>query len=241
MVYHQFIKMGTKCLFDKEGKVDYERLQQKAVEISQLEGQASLVVSGAIALGKKEEQEERANEQLSNQELRYFAAVGQPRLTEIYAEAFSHARIRVHELLVTNNDLRYGNKSIIQTIDDCLAKDVIALINYDDQRSYEEIRKDNDNLAADLLCLYGSERLIKLGCYAGFMDCKGILVPHINNITPEHYSWCKIKSNEGLGGFEATLDAAQKVLNAGKVMIVGSIYDPLKDVVEGKGTVFSRE
>jgi len=87
MIDHQIIKMGSACLFDDYGNINAWQLRQKAEAIKALDYvhniKTTLVVSGAIALGKREYGDERKNDWLTATELQRYACKGQIKLMKL--------------------------------------------------------------------------------------------------------------------------------------------------------------
>jgi glutamate 5-kinase len=233
------IKVGSSCLFDESGKINYSLLEKKAKEIESLPSKAFVVVSGAIALGKKRRHETRTNSELANVELESFASIGQPLLMDIYKKLFSSP---VAQLILTNNDLVHENH-IRDLIHHNLNDGILTLVNYNDCIDFKQLRKDNDTLAAQMLSYCDADKLIIFGTYDGFFDKKGRLIEEINRVDDNLYSLCNGKSKLGTGGFSTKLDAAKIVLKKDKEMIIGNIKYSVEDLINGdaKRTIFRNE
>jgi glutamate 5-kinase len=234
------IKIGSKCLFDESKNINYGLLNKKAKEIENLQYPCFIVGSGAIALGKMHEKDRRDNSEISNIELQGYASVGQKRLMILYSGIFDKT---VSQLLVTEEDLKHENH-----IRDLLYHNMqmkrITVVNYNDGVDFKQLRKDNDTLAAQLLCYTHAKRLIILGNgYDGFKDHDDKIIPMITEIHDTHYKLCNGKSKEGNGGFNTKLDAAKMVLSFGSEMIISNINYLLEDIISGncKRTVFRSE
>ncbi len=223
------IKIGSACLFDEQGRINHQLLHQKAREIERSTDDSVLVVSGAIALGKKRENEARKNAELSPVELQGYACRGQPELMKLYASFFARG---VSQLLVTTTDLQHPNH-VRDLIQHNLQKGRITVINYNDGVDFEQLRRDNDTLAATVLSYCNADRLIVLGHYNGFRDGDS-LIERVTVVDNSHYALCQGQSDHGNGGFATKLDAAKMVLKAGKEMFVGNISYELDDIIEGK-------
>jgi len=233
------IKIGYSCLFDNQGNINSYLLKQKGEEIEYLSNKAIVVVSGAIALGKKRRHETKSNDELSDVELESFASIGQPELMNIYSKAFSSP---VAQLILTNNDLVHRNH-IRDLVHHNLNGGIITLVNYNDCIDFNQLRKDNDTLAAQMLSYCDANKLIILGTYDGFFDKKGELIEEINCIDDKSYSLCNGKSKLGTGGFSTKLDAAKIVLKEDKEMIIGNIKYSIEDLINGnkRRTIFRPE
>jgi glutamate 5-kinase len=235
----QFIKIGSACLFDKSGKINYETLKRKAREIEQDKNNNVLVVSGAIALGMQSEHEKRDKNELSAQELQGYASLGQVFLMDLYKNLFTR---NISQLLVTEQELSQGD-SIRELLFENLRKGRLTLINYNDCIDFEELRKDNDTLAAEVMLYSRGDRLIILGeDYDGFKDSSGNLIERVRFIDDSIYAHCNGKSKLGNGGFRTKLDAAKRILEQDKEMIISNINSSLQDIIDGRArrTLFRR-
>ena len=231
----QIIKIGSACLFDKNGKINYSLLRKKAKEIESNNANTLLVISGSIALGKQMENETRSNDELSATELQGYASIGQIELMNLYQSIFSR---NIAQLLLTNQDLKHKNH-VKELLKHNIKQNRITIVNYNDGIDFEQLRKDNDTLAATLVTYINADRLIILGHYNGFLNKEQQVIPQIKTVTKAHYNLCEGLSEHGTGGFSTKLDAAKIILKAKKKMIIGNIEEPLKKVIEGKGTVFT--
>ena len=235
----QFIKIGSACLFNNDNSIAYSILKQKAREIESSEDYTVLVVSGAIELGKQLEKDSRNKSEMSAKELQGYASLGQIELMELYKSIF---RKQVAQLLVTEKELKQ-EKYIRELIYHNLSKNRITLINYNDCVDFEEIRKDNDSLAAEvMLHCYGDILIILGNDYNGFRDSSGNLIERVYSIDSNLYDCCKGKSKQGTGGFATKLDAARMILEKNKTMIVSNINYHLEDILNGtaKRTLFKK-
>ncbi len=232
------IKIGSACLFDANGDKDYATIGKKIYEITKSEDKAVLVVSGAIALAKQHFHDARQNSELEAKELQRYACIGQTMLMQFYMRFLGD---NTSQLLVTNTDLQYENH-VKELIEFNLQKGTHTIINYNDGVDFEEIKQDNDTLAARVLKTVGADRLIVLGRYDGFLDSEGKLIEEVSEVEDSHYGMCNGKSHHGNGGFTRKLDAAKIVLEAGKEMIIGNIDHKLDDLVNGyvKRTLFRK-
>lgn len=224
------IKIGSGCLFDSSGNVDYNTFRQKAEEIENLKYPIFIVGSGAIALGKQHENEKRRNFELSDVELQGYASVGQKKLMMLYSEIFNKT---VAQLLVTDEDLKHENH-IRDLLYHNMNKGRITIVNYNDGIDFKQLRKDNDTLAAQLLNFTNAKKLILLGKgYDGFYGRDKKIIPMITSVLDDHYLFCDGKSKDGNGGFKTKLDAAKIVMEYGAEMIVSNFSYSLERIISG--------
>ncbi len=227
----QFIKIGSGCLFDDNGEMNYRVLKSRAAEIEDSKDNNVLVVSGAIALGMYKEKDVRKKEELSASELQGYATVGQIYLMEFYRSLFNR---NVAQVLVTLDDLQKSN-CIQNLLLENFKRKRITLINYNDGVDFEELRKDNDTLAAEIMLYCNGGRLVILGKdYDGFRDNNGNIIGRVYSVDNTLYEYCKGKSNCGNGGFKTKLDAARKILEHQREMIVSNICFNLEDIISGR-------
>ena len=198
-----------------------------------------LVVSGAIALGMYYEHETRSKDQLSAMELQGYASFGQLLLMDFYR---SLLKGRICQVLVTERDLQ-KTEAIKNLIAQNLLQKRITLVNYNDSTDFEEIRKDNDTLAAEVMLHCNGTRLIILGHnYDGFRNSSGELVERVYGINETLYGYCNGKSRQGNGGFKTKLDAAKDILAQNKELIISNVNSTLEDIISGKAkrTLFKK-
>ena len=232
----QVVKIGTECVLGKNGLHD-ETIKMRAKEMQEIDSDEGiktiLVVSGAIGLGKAQCGNTEQNEDLSSIELQRYACIGQPALVRFYANAFEDI-YNVSQLLVTSKDLEKEGHVRDRIMDD-VKNDIVTLINYNDGIDFEELRQDNDTLAATVAKYINAKRLILLGKkYDGMLDSNKKLIEKVDYIDDNLYKMCNGVSNNGTGGFEVKLDAAKMLMEAGIEMIISNINYDLRDVVAGR-------
>ncbi len=226
----QIIKLGSACLFDEQGNVAFDTLRTKAKEIEEALDDVVLVVSGAIALGKMHDGETRKNADLTAVELQGYACLGQPKLMQLYSGLFT---TQVSQLLLTSQDLSSHEKHVSDLVYHNLKKRRITVVNYNDGVDFEQLRKDNDTLAATMLHCCGADRIVILGHYDGMLGADGQVISHVSAVSDDLYAMCRGVSTHGNGGFATKLDAAQQVLAEGKEMIIGNVKYRLNDILDG--------
>jgi len=222
------IKIGSGCLFDDKNRLNVKILKKKAREIENNFSKIVIVASGAIALGKRLENEKRSNDEINLVELQGYASIGQIALMRLYQKLFNR---KVSQILLTSSDLRYAN-NLKALIEENVRKNRITIINYNDTTDFSQLRKDNDVLSAKILSYIGADSLIILGKYNGFYD-KDKLIRRVRKIDKETYKLCNGKSKHGTGGFRTKLKAAEIVLKNNKKMIIGNINQNLSKLVNG--------
>ncbi len=211
-----------------------------------------MVSSGAMAAGR---------ETLGFPELPKFipakqmlAAVGQPRLMNVYTNLFGIYDVNVAQLLLTRLDLsdrrRYLNAR--NTLEALLAQKVIPIINENDTVATEEIRVgDNDNLSALVSNLIEADLLIMLTDKRGVFtadpdqDQEAELISEVKEeIIPDSLWKAAGKGSSGIGtgGMYTKIQAADLARRSGTRVVItkGSIPEVITRVVTGEalGTRF---
>lgn len=165
------VKVGSNVLVGQSaGPVDRHVFCGLVEELAALDGidgrRMFLVSSGAIAVARRELNDEGAvgHETISRKQA--LAAIGQPKLMHLYSAEFELYGKRVAQILVSPENLgareRFLNaRNTLRAIAEM--DDVIAIINENDTTSTAEIRiGDNDSLAAHTIPLIDADLLIIL-------------------------------------------------------------------------------
>jgi len=231
---HQIVKIGSACLFDEAGRIDYPVLATKAREIidyDQKHGTStSLVVSGAVALGRRILGESESEKPMDMQRQ---AGVGQLELMKRYAELFANYSRHVVPMLLTYNDLEHHPEDICRSVRNHTESGLYVIVNYNDATDFREVMYDNDKLAAELLTYCGSEQLIVLMReYNGIMDRKNV-IPVIEDTSQFMHCDNGGSSGYGRGGFTKKMEAGNMVIEAGARMIAGNVKSSLEGLVDG--------
>jgi len=250
------VKIGSSTLTAGSNELSKAQIVNLVGQIAQLKKngyQLILVSSGAMATGL---------ETLGYPELPKFipakqmlAAVGQPRLMNIYSDLFGIYDLTVAQVLLTRLDLsdrtRYLNAR--NTIEALLAQDLIPIINENDTVATEEIRVgDNDNLSALVSNLIEADLLIMLTDKQGLFtadpdqDKDAVLIQEVNEERIPDTLWKaagKSSSKTGTGGMYTKIQAADLARRSGTRVVItnGSTPEVILRVVAGDplGTQFS--
>ncbi len=246
------IKIGSNVLAQNNEGLDLKSIEQLTRQISILNKQGIeiiLVSSGAVAAGRSLITLPKKTDVISKRQL--FAAVGQIKLINIYAEQFAKQGCLCAQVLVTKEDFRdrehYINMKNCITV--LLQNNVMPVLNENDVISVTELMfTDNDELAGLVSSMVDADKLIILsnvkGIYNGSPNkTSSKVIPIIeygdtafeNFITPE-------KSNFGRGGMLTKCSIANKVASMGIPVQIANGKDDniLIDILEDKpiGTLF---
>ena len=249
------VKIGSSTLTAGTGKLSRAQVLNLVGQIARLKQdgyQVVLVSSGAMATGL---------EMLEFPELPKFipvkqmlAAVGQPRLMNVYSDLFGIFDLKVAQVLLTRLDLtdrvRYLNAR--NTLEALLAQNLIPIINENDTVATEEIRVgDNDNLSALVSNLIEADLLIMLTDKQGLFtadpdrDHDAVLIPEVNEEPIPESLWKaagKSSNDTGTGGMFTKIQAADLARRSGTRVVIskGSIPEVILRVVNGEqlGTRF---
>ena len=249
------VKIGTSTLTDGTTNICLPRIVSIAKQFAALVDAGSkpvFVSSGAIAAGR---------EALGNPELpksipckQMLAAVGQPRLMNVYQQTFGIYGLPVAQILLTNEDIhdrkRYLNAR--NTIESLLMQNVLPIINENDTVATEEIQiGDNDNLSALVANLIEADLLILLTDQDGLYtsdprkSSKAELIREISSDEIPEAIWegAGLANGElGTGGMVTKLQAAETARRSGATVVIanGSEPDVISRIASGEsiGTRF---
>ena len=249
------VKIGSSTLTGGTEKLSRSQIVNLVRQIVQLKKdgyQLVVVSSGAMAAGLEE---------LGFPELPKFipakqmlAAVGQPRLMNVYTELFGIFDLKVAQVLLTRLDMmdriRYLNAR--NTLEALLSQELIPIINENDTVATEEIRVgDNDNLSAMVCNLIEADLLIMLTDTQGLftadpdLDKNAVLIQEVEDERIPESLWNmagQSSSATGTGGMYTKLQAADLARKSGTKVVItqGTIPDVILKVVSGEelGTRF---
>ena len=247
------VKVGSSLIASAGAGLDSNRIQQLADDLAICWNggvEVTLVSSGAIAAGMgRLGLHERPR---SIPEKQAAAAVGQSALMWHYEQAFSRHRLRVAQVLLTQEDIsqrsRYLNAR--NTLTALLQFKVLPIINENDTVAVEEIKfGDNDTLAALVANLVDADLLVILtdvdGLYTGDprQDPHAQRLDLVESITPEleRLVW-EDERPVSIGGMGTKLQAAQKAVASGIPLVIAAGGSPgaLQRILQGEsvGTYF---
>ncbi len=246
------IKVGTNVLTQTNGRLDLTAISRLVDQIAQVHQQGHRVIlisSGAVGAGKALFQ---LNDQLNRVTRRQvYAATGQVRLMNIYADFFANYDLFCAQVLATKEDFRdrihYLN---MQNCFRALLQDhIIPVVNENDVISVSELMfTDNDELAGLIAAMVGANTLLLLsnveGIYNGRPEDPGVeVIPRIEGADKK---WLQViaptRSSMGRGGMLTKYRIAQQAAKVGISTYIanGKRENVIPDIIAGKqlGTCF---
>ena len=245
------VKLGSQILAAPGGGVDQELINRFADEIAALSDQGRVFVivsSGAILMGMQEMGHRRQPKTVQDKQA--LAAVGQSRLVQAYAEAFSRHDARVGQVLLTREGLDERARFVMarNTVETLLHMKVIPIINENDTVAVDEIRfSDNDFLASMVVNLADADLLVLLTNTRGLFNKdpklgEGSLVEVVEDVDQEVVSMAGGAGAAGTGGMSSKVLAAKMTAQMGVPTVIadGRVRGILTKVLDGEpvGTLF---
>lgn len=250
------IKVGTKVLTDKDGKLDcsiIKHIVDQIVSIRNKGCEVILVTSGAVGSGRALLKSDKKEETISDKQV--YAAVGQVALMNTYAEYLKKYGLQSAQILVTKEDFR--DRIHYQNMETCflnvLRGNVLPIVNENDVVAVKElIFTDNDELTSLVALQLNADAVFILstidGVIAGdFNDPNAEAIPEIK-IDDLRYAEKFVTSNKsdgGRGGMLTKFAMARKMISAGITVYIfnGKRKNAVTDIFDGKeiGTKFIPE
>ncbi len=229
------IKVGTSTLTGGSTRLNQPRmldLVRQAASLRERGEKICLVSSGAIAAGREVLDFPQLQKTIPAKQM--LAAIGQPRLMDIYQQFFRVYGIPVAQILLTREDIsdrkRYLNAR--NTLSSLLDQGVVPVINENDSVATDEIHiGDNDNLSAMVASLVDADLLVLLtdqdGIYTAdpslIADAKLIETIDSNEIPDAVWKAAGgSKNGLGTGGMMTKLEAADTARRSGTKVIIAS-------------------
>ena len=237
------VKFGSGIL-TKPNRVSLDDAQFDALTASisalRKEGHQIVVVSsGAVAAGLMAFRFHSRPTKTSD--LQACAAVGQSRLMHYYEALFRQHKLKVAQLLLTNEDFASTTRreNFQNTLERLLQfDDVVPIINENDSVAVDELKfGDNDALSARVAVLANANLLVMLTSVDGLQDRQGRLIPQIDNIAEADQHVRDESGHFSVGGMQTKLKAVKIATDAGVDTVIanGRRSDQLADLVQGSG------
>ena len=235
------IKVGTGVLTRRNQHLDYNVIHQIVNQIGALRRQRHqvvLVTSGAAGASFGLAAFEKERSKLRRRQL--MAAVGQPRLMQIYGDFFREHAITIAQALMTRAD--FGDRerylTIREVMEGFLRMGVLPIVNENDVVANDALTfGDNDYLSASVASMIGAHRLFLLtsakGFYLGGDPASGknaTLLSEVKALTPELWKSCEPTfSTGGRGGMLSKLKSTEMATSFGIEVTIAPGKEP--DVV----------
>ncbi|WP_311407788.1 glutamate 5-kinase [Liquorilactobacillus uvarum] len=254
------VKVGTSTLTHPNGKLNLQAIDQLCYTLSGLvnEGkQVVLVSSGAIGVGLGLMGIDERPSSIPQQQA--IAAVGQTQLMTVYQQRFAIYGQKIGQILLTHDVVDYpiSHQNVLNTFENLLRLNVIPIVNENDTVAVDELDHhtkfgDNDQLSAIVATTIDADLLIMLSDIDGFFDknprkfADATLKSKINHIDKQTFEGAGGQGTKlGTGGMTTKLKAAQKMLDAGKSMILANGENPsiIFKLLQGEplGTLFQTQ
>ncbi len=248
------IKIGTSSLTFPNGRLNFDRIEQLVIVLSNLKDLGKkivLVTSGSIAVGTSKIGRSTRPADLPGKQAA--AAIGQAELMKIYQKFFSKYNKTVAQILLTYDVIIEAEKkkNAENTFRRLLEIDALPIVNENDSVATEEIEiGDNDTLSAMVAGLCRADLLILLSDIDGLFtadpkknaDAKRISV--VDKLTNDIWeSATGAGSSFGTGGMVTKLKAAELCYNNNINIIIANGDKPeiLYQILNGEdiGTLFN--
>ncbi len=227
------IKIGSSLLVDDNKNIRKNWLNSFAKDIKKLKSKSKKIIivsSGAIALGCKKMNYNKANLKLDKSQA--IASVGQIELMNLFSQTFSKFKLNISQILLTLDDTEERRRSINakRTFENLFQLDYIPIVNENDTIATSEIKYgDNDRLASRVAQITNADTLILLSDVDGlftknpkmFKDAK--LIKKVNNLNKDIKD-INIKGTTefGSGGMNTKIEAAKICNLSGCNMIIAN-------------------
>ena len=237
------IKIGSSLLVDSNKVIRKKWLNSFAKDIKRLKSKNKKIIivsSGAIALGCKKMNYNKANLRLDKSQA--IASVGQIELMNLFSQTFLKFKLNISQILLTLDDTEERRRSINakRTFENLFQIDYIPIVNENDTIATSEIKYgDNDRLASRVAQITNADTLILLSDVDGlftknpkiFKDAK--LIKRVNNLRKDIKDINIKGMNEfGSGGMNTKIEAAKICNLSGCNMIIanGLYLNPISQI-----------
>ncbi|MEC9382047.1 MAG: glutamate 5-kinase [Thermodesulfobacteriota bacterium] len=245
------IKIGSKALADKSGRISYSRIKFLASSVKYLRSKnidCLIVSSGAILAGN--ELFSLNIKKINIVKKQAIASLGQLKLMSYYIKAFEKEKVDVSQLLLTN-DIFSNRKRFLNTratILELIKMKIVPVINENDTVSVDEIMfGDNDILASKVASMMDADCLILLTDTNGLYSSnpkKNKQARLIQVIKEDKFDSTVISDTSeeiSFGGMKSKIEASLEVSKFGIPTIIanGTAKDELRRIFnyEDVGTV----
>lgn len=226
------VKVGTRVLTTEDGKLDRERIDKLAGQLSRIADtgrQVVMVSSGAVGAGLAKLKLDQRPTGLA--QLQAIAAVGQTDLIQAYENSLGAMGHHAAQVLLTASDLRRrsGYLNVRNALTQIHAYGAIAIVNENDSVAVQELMTtfgDNDRLAALVAGLLSDAMLIILSDVDGLFDGppsnpKSKCIELVEAIDDQIMNMAQTHRDvHSKGGMASKLEAAQVATSHGQPTII---------------------
>ncbi len=238
------VKVGSSSLTAPDGGLDETQVSRLASELSRAHRKGIscvLVSSGAIAAGLHPLGLRRKPADIPT--LQAAASVGQGVLMHAYQRAFARRRVKVGQVLLTQDDFirRKGYLNANAALTRLIALGVVPIVNENDTVAVDEIRfGDNDRLAALVANLVRADLLVILSDVEGIhtldpaRSASGVM-DQIDDLASLPAIRARAGTHIGSGGMASKVEAAKIASASGVGVVVANARRPdvLSHVLRG--------
>ncbi|MBN2435123.1 MAG: glutamate 5-kinase [Spirochaetes bacterium] len=242
------VKIGSSSITEN-GRISEKRIETFVRDIAAVKSRGYEVIvvsSGAISAGAGEAK--IALEHLAIPVKQALAAVGQTVLMNSYRHAMQQHGIMAGQILMTEDDVKNRRRflNLRNTINALLKMNAVPVINENDSVAVQEIKVgDNDTLSVHVAHMAEAQLLILLsdvdGFYRDLSDDEPIDVVHKIDENIRAMAGGS-GSRYGTGGMQTKINAADKVIKSGEMMVIASAAEKsvIERIVSGEklGTLF---
>ena len=250
------VKAGTSLLTGGSGQLHLTILENLVSQIAELQRsghQIVLVSSGAVAVGRSAVDSVLENKDVLDRQV--LAAVGQPRLMNIYEQLFTNQGIVCAQALLSRRDFddRLGYLNLRNTLWSLMDRGMVPIINENDVVAVEELEGnvfgDNDSLSAMVSNVIDADLLLMLGTVDGMFtkdpnlnrDAELIsTVDHVDETVNEFGG--PSSDRMGRGGMATKIEAAKLATSSGANVVIanGTVDSVIVRITNGErlGTLF---
>jgi len=250
------VKAGTSLLTTGSGQINLsviENLVSQIAGLRQKRHQIALVSSGAVAVGRSAIDSLFENKGVLDRQV--LAAIGQPRLMNIYEKYFSEQGIVCAQALLSRRDFddRLGYLNLRNTLWSLMDRGMVPIINENDVVAVEELEGnvfgDNDSLSAMVSNVVDADLLLMLGTVDGMftkdpnIDQDARLIHTVEHFDESLNEFGGPSSDKvGRGGMTTKIEGAKLATSSGADVVIanGTVEFILERIIKGEqlGTLF---
>jgi len=250
------VKAGTSLLTSGSGQINLSVIENLVSQIAglwQKGHQIALVSSGAVAVGRSAIDSLFENKGVLERQV--LAAIGQPRLMNIYEEYFSEQGIVCAQALLSRRDFddRLGYLNLRNTLWSLMDRGMVPIINENDVVAVEELEGnvfgDNDSLSAMVSNVVDADLLLILGTVDGMftkdpnIDQDARLIHTVEHFDESLNEFGGPSSDKvGRGGMTTKIEGAKLATSSGADVVIanGTVEFILERIIKGEqlGTLF---